>query len=253
MTHDGLEQGFTIIEISIFLAITGLMMAMAFAGTQALVNNTRFNDTTRSLESFVQNQFEEVRNGVNSRDGSETCTTGVVTDGGSSTPGTTDNCLLLGKVIYFAPDSAEVRSYFITGQAPDPDDLTGNNHDDIKLASPKISPVGTESYDIPWEAQFKGSNRDNDDANINMIAIIRSPSSSYIGVYNVNNGPNPPGTNPPSSILANNELNAGINSSATYCIESVDFPPKRAAIVVERGSGSSIVTLNNDPDWAAEC
>src|SRR6266536_3229274 len=97
-------EGYTIIEVSLFLGISALMLAIALVGTGLSIRTTRFADSTRSLHAYVQQQYDDLLNGVNSRLGNEACNSGVISTATPQTPGTS-NCLYMGKLILFKPST----------------------------------------------------------------------------------------------------------------------------------------------------
>lgn len=174
--------GFTVVEVTIFLAITALMLTIALMGTGRTINNARFTDSVRSFESFMQRQFDETLNGVNSRSVAA-CNNGQVTPGVSQ-PGTT-NCLLLGRYMYFETGSAKVQIRHIVGRDVSSDPSITSDSQAIAAATPRVvQDIATDEYEIPWVATVHGMKRDSD--SVNSIAILRSPRSPAVYVYSFN-------------------------------------------------------------------
>ncbi len=184
------RDGFTIIEVMIFLAISGLMLTMALIGSGNLARQARFSDTVNSLHSTLQKQFEDVANGVNTRaTGSAGCSSG------SPLPGS-DNCLLLGKVISFDDDGgSDITIRYVTGTPA----TTNALMTDLFMSNPQARTDGQSTIELAWGATFQVASRytapsdlNNSDprklgdpsrARINNIAFIRSPNSSQIVTY----------------------------------------------------------------------
>ena len=61
------SAGYTIIELSLFLGISALLLVMAVIGTGATLRRTQFTDSTRSLYNYVQQRYDDVVNSVNDR------------------------------------------------------------------------------------------------------------------------------------------------------------------------------------------
>ena len=57
-----IRKGFTLIEISIFLAVTGLLFAMVTIGVQNSIYQQRYNDTVQSFADFLRNIYSGVEN-----------------------------------------------------------------------------------------------------------------------------------------------------------------------------------------------
>ena len=56
------RRGFTIVEISIFLAITGLLFVGITAGVQNSIFQQRYTDAVQSFADFLRNTYDEVLN-----------------------------------------------------------------------------------------------------------------------------------------------------------------------------------------------
>lgn len=82
------RRGFTIVEISIFLAITGLLFVGITAGVQNSIFQQRYTDAVQSLADFLRSTYDEVLNVQSTEDG---------------TSGTSD-LAIYGKVIVFGED-----------------------------------------------------------------------------------------------------------------------------------------------------
>ncbi|MCL2038717.1 prepilin-type N-terminal cleavage/methylation domain-containing protein [Candidatus Saccharibacteria bacterium] len=63
------HKGFTIIEVLMFLAITGLLLTGMLVGTGANLARERYNDGVRTVEEFLAQQFMLVQNPERDTDG----------------------------------------------------------------------------------------------------------------------------------------------------------------------------------------
>ena len=80
------RQGFTIIEVILFLAITGALLAGLLAGSVSSIKRQRYNDSVNDFVEFLRRTYSEVVNVENERTGtigdSRSCSiTGMVNDG----------------------------------------------------------------------------------------------------------------------------------------------------------------------------
>ena len=104
-------DGFTIIEISLFLAISSFLAVGLMAGWTTNINRQRYTDMVSTFKSDIQQVFTEVENPHNSMTQRVRCIDGginisIVLDDGGDARGTT-NCIILGRMISFgSPDSA---------------------------------------------------------------------------------------------------------------------------------------------------
>jgi prepilin-type N-terminal cleavage/methylation domain-containing protein len=264
------RDGFTIIEVMIFLAISGLLLAMAMIGSGNLARQTRFSDSVNSFHSTLQREYEEIVSGVNTRSSSAAGCTGSAQQTG------TDECLLLGKVISFDYDggtSAHVR--YITDEPPYGN--TGTIFDQIAAAKPQVGSTNVRSYELSWGASFQTASRltgvsptdlailvkpGSSYALINNIAFLRSPSSSQIVTYYFYAD----NTNDPDDIEDNlreavADPTRTTSTQANICIHNTqDWPGGSspvAAIKLGVGQGSVAIDTNYEPTrntvTTAEC
>lgn len=187
------RDGFTIIEVIIFLAISGLMLTMAMVGSGNLARQARFSDTVNSFHSTLQREYEEVVSGVNTRSSTQPgCS------GGAGTQTGTDDCLLLGKVISFdqnGGNTVTIRTVTDTPTSP-AYSTTGTIYTQIINANPQISTVNARTDELSWGASFQVASRNTDRTNasdlykvgttraiVNNIAFLRGPASGQIIPY----------------------------------------------------------------------
>lgn len=69
-THSRKALGFTIVEVLMFLAITGLLLTGMLVGTGANLARERYNDGVATVEEFLAQQFMLVQNPERMSDGS---------------------------------------------------------------------------------------------------------------------------------------------------------------------------------------
>jgi len=239
------SEGYTIVEVSLFLGISALLLTMALVGTGLSIRTTRFTDSTRSLHSYVQQQYDDLLNGVNSRFGTESCANGVVNTGASQTPGTS-NCLFMGKLIVFTPNASDVTSYNIVGTEPANVDYSKSDEQLIYDFAPKVvTNTGSDTFTIPWLATISGSKRPIDGKAVDAFALIRSPRSNRIVsyVFKQPNGSYNLSTliNPGVAANANN-----IGKPATFCVSSADGLGQPSKIMITGGQGQDAIGVSFD-------
>jgi type II secretory pathway pseudopilin PulG len=217
------QEGFTILEVIMFIAISGALLALMVFAVYRMLDNSRFSDTITSAASFVQTQYEEARSGVRP-DGTGICETNA--DIGRS------DCLLLGKAIVFREGSSGsetgltgkpaglIESYFVISRADDGTiinaptiDTDPDNYEPEKAlidAQPILTSVGHREYPLMYSAYYAVTDDDNfksagllyrtnngaggqdsitDECdvdvscNINVILILRNPRSAALNTY----------------------------------------------------------------------
>lgn len=181
------KQGFTIIEVMLVLAITGLMLVGIIAGTYSSIATQRYNDSVRSFSEFLRQVFAEV---ISPQSLSE---------------GNSDEAAVYGKVVVFGAnaDSASgvtdsetpdtVYTATLVGSAKPPRSESGfmdelakvgaklfcGNHAEVAAGiEAKASTV--DEYIPMWEAKI---NNTNDKTLRGTLIIARSPASGAIHTY----------------------------------------------------------------------
>lgn len=247
------EEGFTIIELTIFLAISGLLLLVMFTGTGMIASRQRFSDTTDNLQAFFQAQYEEVVNGVNVRDSSTSCTT----DGPTATLPGKSKCLLLGKLLTVSASGSTIQAaYIISTQS-----VTTQTTDKTKLqaASLQVMTNGQKTYELKWGAAVSKATRSTTPplgsgrGAVNSVAFLRIPDDSRIIQLYYNDATGNPGGGLVAALADDNAYNPPANStgpSLAVCIKNdTDFTAiqPRSAIMFSQGQGAGNITTNYNP------
>lgn len=184
-------HGFTIIEVMLFLGVTGLLTIGILAGSGVAINQQRYRDSVSTLKSFVQQQYNQTTNVTNGRAGAESCTNASVLQPPVSVPnpqsrGTSD-CLLMGRFITVGEDGKQLTASNVVGyrtsvaaatEATDLAELTTN----YRLG---VSEIEQESTSVEWNAQVVKPKTTT--FYPLSILIIRSPLSGSVMTF-IDNG-----------------------------------------------------------------
>ena len=165
------QEGFTLIEIILFLALSGLFLMIAFAGIGGRNQAVQFTDSMRSLHSSLQSENTQLINGVNS----------------DSTPPLgcgdtdTDACVLLGKVIKFNDGTGTIDTRVLYGDYLDLEDYELGDIELLAQARPRDAEANG-SHEIKWGTFFTGvaANDPPLAGSIDRIGLMRSPGSARI-------------------------------------------------------------------------
>ncbi len=148
------QKGFTIIEVVLFLALSGAFLMIAFMGIQNRTANIQFTDSMRSLHNFLLSEQNKVRNGVN---GSTTGPGDCDLHGSGLPTGTSGGCVLLGRVINFnaAADLSQISIDTLYATKLDTSALAASHSDIEKItsANPRKD-SSTSNYEIKWGVEF---------------------------------------------------------------------------------------------------
>ena len=124
------RSGFTLIEVTLFLAITVALFFPLIIGTSTSIARQRYQDSVNDVDSYLQNTYSEVENLVNSNDGGGSrtaCTiaTSIADASSAKYKGLEStkpedlsfgrsNCAIYGKIYFFIP--TEDSTYSETGK-----------------------------------------------------------------------------------------------------------------------------------------
>ncbi len=189
-----LRSGFTLIEVSLFLAVTGLLFLGVTIGVQNSISQQRYNDAVQSFAEFLRNIYSEVTNVQHEGTGKtnravygkmitfgETCNL----MGESVVGGTCSNSILTG-------DQNTIYEYNVVGNAEETG--TGgtlgllqqlkagvveeikNNNGTTEYALAGI----VEDYTPKWQAQIE---RKDGGPFIGTVLIVRNPVSGIVSTF----------------------------------------------------------------------
>lgn len=100
MRHQKKHPGFTIIEVMLFLAITGLMLAGVMVAINGTVNRQRYVDAVDSFHNYLQSQYALVASVRNNRPASVACTTAGISTGSTTDTRGTSDCTIIGRYLH---------------------------------------------------------------------------------------------------------------------------------------------------------
>lgn len=118
-------RGYTIVEVMIFTAVSGLLLVSSMALISGQQNKTQFSQGTREAESQIQDIINNIATGYYQNVGNLSCTAGTgstdtpqIINSASDRRGTNQGCTFIGHVLQFAPDGNEFafKDYVIVGR-----------------------------------------------------------------------------------------------------------------------------------------
>lgn len=265
------KRGFTLIEVSLFLALSGVLIVGIIAGTTRSMARQRYNNATDSFADFLKGLYKQVEYPQHNNDGM-------------------GNKALYGKLIIFKGNAAEdedgskvylydiigdlVNSTIVSEYLDYDKDLAwvlGSQRDDINDIAPiyanicsKLNPDATEctpyraeTYTLKWNAITKEKDGADNFENLEKsILIIRSPISGMITTLSTSGDVtgNAGGT---FSDAPDIPYNSFAKSAIDFCLDSED---KWAAgntmrdIRINKGAyNSSAVEILYDNDGGNQC
>ncbi|MDO5481072.1 MAG: hypothetical protein Q4F60_01855 [Candidatus Saccharibacteria bacterium] len=142
--------GFTIIEVSLFLAITALLFVAIATTTRSRIETQRYNEAINDYVEFLHNVYSEVENTQNVAPPSagRKCTSDSNVDIEKSFSGQSD-CAFYGKVIIFGEDGNgnynKITVADLVGETIEHGESLEKRFDDL---SPEVKNLGKSADDI---------------------------------------------------------------------------------------------------------
>ena len=182
------RRGFTLIEVSLFLALSGFLMMGLIAGSNISISRQRYNDAVNSFSEFLRTVYSDVLNvsndkipssdGVNGEDAGRTQTAVygkfVVIGDSDNTPAGT---VYVYDVIGGIKRTADIEHTSIL------DILREDVHANIAPEG-SSEPYRKTTFTIPWEAEIQETSASGEKLKA-LILIVRSPLSGTIHTYSL--------------------------------------------------------------------
>lgn len=175
-------RGFTVIELMLFLGITGALFAALMIGSNSTISQQRYRESVRDYGALLQDQYAEVLNTRNERDSKWRCVEGVVNpDPISGEYRGTSRCVLLGKAIEVTDDGTNVKVTSVIGYAADEEGALQGDIETLVAYAPKIpDDYDTNLTRVSWNSQLMTTDGQPSTAS---FLILRSPASGLIRVF----------------------------------------------------------------------
>lgn len=215
------KAGFTIIEVMLFLGISGLLAAGVLVGTGSSLNSQRYRDSVNSLKTMLQRQYSEVSNVSNDSD-NNICNGTSVSRGQS-------NCVILGRYITTTSENGTTSGNTLSvrqviGHSTDSTSDSLGDIESLRQYNPSLSSSVVESYSLDWGTLVSKPFS---------ILIVRSPVSGTIKTFIDDSK-----VVGLSDILDNS--NSSINTPASICVDSNGlFTGQKMSIYVNANSSSA--------------
>ncbi len=168
--------GFTIVEVVLFLAISGALAIGIIGSAMVGINMQRYSDSVTSFKAEVQTQFSRTYSVSNPRSDSDSS---CEIDSDESTELGTTECLILGRILTVDIDGQVTAANLISTQKEDV--INSSDTDEQQLASlePAIDTVGLETSSMAWDTRITNG------SNIGPVSlvILRAPSTGNVHSY----------------------------------------------------------------------
>lgn len=162
-----MKGGFTLVEVSLFLAITGLLFLGVTIGVQNSIFQQRYNDSVQNFVEFLRSAYAKTENVQSASSGNST------------------KYALYGKLITFGENSSgDIFMYDVIGDAKCEGSFNGTI-EALKHCNAEVIDGGNligqaESYNPRWSAAIQNTNGD---LYKGAILITRHPQSGTIYTF----------------------------------------------------------------------
>lgn len=252
------KSGFTIIEVSLFLAITGLLLIGLLGGTYASIATQRYNDSVRSFAEFLRQVFGEVIS--------------PETLGG----GNSNQSAIYGKIIVFGLDNTTT-AYTATliGDVKIPD-TSGGFMNELRTVNARLfcgiegTAPGSEDqestvsqYTPLWQTRITAPDNSIFEGT---VIIARSPTSGTIHTYyspqlfDIKNHCHAGDTSASSAFAAAVQRNSDLSSDEAFHAEAINFCLRSENSMIVRdvllgrdANGTSAINTLADDDPEVKC
>lgn len=171
--------GFTIIEVMLFLAITGALSVAILVGSGMALGQSRYRDSVNSFKGLIQEQYGQIANVVNSEDQKPICIRAgdnLLFDMENDQDRGTSDCLIIGRFLLI--DGDETVSYNVVGE---PGASVSSGDDTAVLSEYALALQSPEVQRISWGARIVEP--ESGENSLTSLLIIRSQVSGTILTY----------------------------------------------------------------------
>ena len=268
------EGGYTVLETGLAIAMSATLVLLTF-GLAAMVGRGRFRDSLVSAQTFVKQQYSEVRSSINSRlvDGNSSNQALVSSCNNATVPGNSAQCYVMGRLIEFYNDgdTGQIKSSYVVATMDEATAkawpnrnksalgnlkngnvklyaLTNDNGNDAGL-NPSIKSIGADNRIVrSWQLDVSSNQATDIQPNIsraNMI-ILRSPLDGslvvapMVGLISGNNLP--PGVMEVDLSSVNGGMS--INTKLALAIRNGGLGYPGGTLCISGGDSSSGISNN---------
>ncbi|USN96451.1 MAG: type II secretion system protein [Candidatus Nomurabacteria bacterium] len=231
------ERGFTIIEVMLFLGITGVLFAALMIGVNSNLTQQRYRDGVIEYSSLLKNQYSEVLNTQNARTIGECASNGVI-DPNAPTAQTsgTSQCVLLGRAVQVEDNGTSVKISNVVGLDNNTLDFSSDDVSALKSYAPKVTTIDEEKDSLGWGTTLYAKDSSVSQAS---VLILRSPVSGLIKVFWS-----------PRPLTSNIDISSMNTDLLKYCVrgDAVFLPVQSVSIDPSVAGASGVTVMDADPD-----
>lgn len=177
------QRGFTIIELMLFLGITGALFAALMIGVNVNINQQHYRESVASYKTLLEGQYSEVINPRSYRKENDnwicSAANGIESVSDPQTLGTSD-CVLLGRYIQIEDGGKQIETGDVVGIEPLGASGTVGDLATLVSYAPRRSQVNTSRHEVEWQSMLQ--TYDSGAATASYM-ILRAPTSGLLRVF----------------------------------------------------------------------
>lgn len=181
MNSASFRKGFTLIEVILFFAISGMMILGMMVGISSSINRQRYDQVSSSLTDYLQAQYGLNDNVRNDRPD------GVACDGSSTTEarGWSD-CTIAGRIVY-SNDGKTIQSRPVYATSDGDTELVADEAAYLAslglIAAPDTLVNENDTYSVLWQTKVYTDKSSQDTQNDFSVLILRLPINGLTRTY----------------------------------------------------------------------
>ena len=212
------QGGFTIIEVSLFLSISAVVAAALLFSMIAMVRQQQWNDSMNTMRTLVQNEYQNVANGINGRVGQNPCN-----DDSSNTAGHSKGCMYIGRLISFNTTNSTYTVSDVVATSPNACSNSANS----SACSTEAGALGKIGLTVSGSNNHGGATKVSWNGNLGGIATFPRGASSSTA---------------PETFSASDSgiaiIRSPINGQVNVFVGDLTEPGKPFAILISSGGGA---------------
>jgi hypothetical protein len=258
------QAGYTIVEVTLFLAITGLLFMVVMMGLGNSLSNNRYTDTNRSLEAELESVYAGVRSGEAVRP-TDVSGRSLPCGAGTAFPGASNDCIVTGRLLRIKKDTDSKIDVFnvVSAIRPDPGCDAVGIKKIVTCYHPQVLDMTTpeDSYSPEWVAQiknvaFQSAISASSYLTTSFIAILRDPESELVYTVPLDNDDASMTTSPYSLSdgITDSVMDQFTNAKGQMCLQHADG--RKSYVQFIGGEGAGTIEALADPlltSGAATC
>lgn len=239
--------GFTIIEVVLFLGITGLLIAGVFVSMWGIITQQRYRDAVVSFQESLRQTYGDVEAVQNSRPS---------TPSGGDCAGSvgTSTCVILGRYLHVSSQSSAgtgpsvITVSDVIGTIPPTGSAATGYINILRSYQPRvINNTNRNVSQMQWQTQLRWPNGDM--SNGFAMLVIRSPETGQIHTFTWRSNSTAPNLAPPSGgpIATMNETNP---ANRLLCVNpnGMSVPPSGVRIQLRASTAAAIGQISNEAE-----